>query len=64
MATELSIQFWVTADFKAATPEVADYIHTILEDANKGFENSDISITLKASACCHPFKAVQFVIKK
>ena len=48
-ATELSIQFYVTSNFKSATSDVPGYLDSIVAEANLGFANSNIPITLKVS---------------
>jgi hypothetical protein len=47
--TVITAQFWVTASFLASTSDVAGYINLIVGEANAGFENSNIPITLKAN---------------
>ena len=43
---KISVQFYVTSNFKSGTADVAGYIAGMVAEANLGFSNSDIPITL------------------
>ena len=47
--TELSIQFYVTANFAAATSDIPGTVDSMVAEANLGFANSDIPITVRVS---------------
>ena len=51
----ISIQFYVTSNFKSGTPDVAGYIAGMVAEANLGFSNSDIPITLSARSLLPAF---------
>ncbi len=47
-ATNITAQFYTTAAFVTATSDVPGYVNLLIADANMGFENSKIPITLSS----------------
>ena len=54
--TVLSIQFYVTANFAAATSDIPGTVDSMIAEANLGFANSDIPITVKVVTSCNAIK--------